>query len=53
MRKDICNELLNFKEDEIILNKNELARRFNCSRNTVDRYLKRDKCFLFFYSYKY
>ncbi len=42
MRKDICNELLNFKEDEIILNKSELARRFNCSRNTIDKYLKTD-----------
>lgn len=41
MRKDIHNKLKEFTREELcLLNKSELARRFNCDPRTVDRYLK-------------
>ncbi len=40
MRNDIHNYLKNYEKEELILlNKSELARRFNCDRRTVDRYM--------------
>ncbi|SDY60273.1 hypothetical protein SAMN05660462_00418, partial [Proteiniborus ethanoligenes] len=39
MRKDVFNQLKLIKEDISVLNKSELARRFNCDRRTVDKYL--------------
>lgn len=40
MRKDILNEIQNLKEVKKMINKTELARRFGCSINTVNRYMK-------------
>ena len=41
MRKDIEEYLkIYLKEDKTLLNKSEIARRFNCDPRTVDRYLK-------------
>ena len=41
MRNDISNYLKIYdKEELILLNKSELARRFNCDRRTIDRYMK-------------
>ena len=41
MRYDIENKLKEFsREDVKLLNKSELARRFNCDPRTIDRYLK-------------
>ena len=41
MRKDIEEHLKIFlKEETLLLNKSEMARRFNCDPRTVDRYLK-------------
>ncbi len=39
MRKDILNALIQMKEVKNLINKSEIARRFNCSINTVNRYL--------------
>ena len=40
MRKDVSNQIKLLKEEVGLLNKSELARRFNCDRRTVDRYLR-------------
>lgn len=41
IRKDIYNKLKEFTREELcLLNKSELARRFNCDPRTVERYLK-------------
>lgn len=41
MRKDIHNKLKKYTREELgLLNKSELARRFNCDARTIDRYLK-------------
>ena len=41
MRKDIHDKLRKYSEEELnLLNKSELARRFNCDRRTIDRYIK-------------
>lgn len=41
MREDIHNKLEKYtKEERCLLNKSELARRFNCDPRTIDRYLK-------------
>lgn len=41
MRKDIHNKLKKYtREEQCLLNKSELARRFNCDARTIDRYLK-------------
>lgn len=41
IRKDIHNKLKEFTREELcLLNKSELARRFNCDPRTVERYLK-------------
>lgn len=41
MRKDIHNKLKEFTREELcLLNKSELARRFNCDPRTVELYLK-------------
>lgn len=39
MRKDIFNSIIQMWEVKDLINKSELARRFNCSINTVNRYL--------------
>lgn len=39
MRKDVLNQVKLIKEDIEILNKSELARRFNCDPRTIDRYI--------------
>lgn len=44
MRKDILNQIKLLKEDMRLLNKSELARRFNCNRRTVDKYLNKVNC---------
>lgn len=44
MRKDILNQIKLLKEDMRLLNKSELARRFNCNRRTVDKYLNEVNC---------
>lgn len=36
MRKDIENELLKYGKEVILLNKSEMARRMNCSRQTIN-----------------
>lgn len=38
MRKDILNAILQMKEVKEMVNKAEVARRFNCSINTVNKY---------------
>ena len=41
MRTDIHNKLKKYtREEQGLLNKSELARRFNCDSRTIDRYLK-------------
>ena len=41
MREDIMRFLKSFNEEEVcILNKTELARRFNCDPRTINRYIK-------------
>lgn len=41
MRKDIHNKLEKYtREEQCLLNKSELARRFNCDPRTIERYLK-------------
>ena len=44
MRKDVANEITMFKGDIQLLNKSELARRYNCDRRTVDKYLVSQEC---------
>lgn len=39
MRKDILNSIIQMKEVKNLVNKSEIARRFNCSINTVNKYL--------------
>lgn len=39
MRKDILNAIKEMKEVIEMINKSEIARRFNCSINTVNKYL--------------
>ena len=39
MRKDILNSIIQIKEVKNLINKSEIARRFNCSINTVNKYL--------------
>lgn len=39
MRKDILNSIIQFEEVKDLINKSEIARRFNCSINTVNKYL--------------
>ncbi|MDG2764711.1 IS21 family transposase, partial [Vibrio parahaemolyticus] len=39
MRKDVLNQIKLIKEDVKLLNKSELARRFNCDPRTVERYI--------------
>lgn len=40
MRKDILNAIIQMEEVKDMINKSELARRFNCSINTVNKYLE-------------
>ena len=39
MRKDILNSIIQLEEVKNLINKSEIARRFNCSINTVNKYL--------------
>ena len=39
MRKDVLNQLKLIREEIELLNKSELARRFNCDPRTVERYI--------------
>ena len=39
MRKDILNAIIQMGEVKNLINKSEIARRFNCSINTVNKYL--------------
>lgn len=39
MRKDILNSINQLREVKHLINKSEIARRFNCSINTVNKYL--------------
>ena len=39
MRKDILNAIIQMEEVKNLINKSEIARRFNCSYNTVDKYM--------------
>ena len=39
MRKDILNAIKDLKGVKKMINKSELARRFGCSINTVNKYL--------------
>ena len=39
MRKDILNSIIQMKGVKNLINKSEIARRFNCSINTVNKYL--------------
>ena len=43
MRKDILNAIQEFKEVRNLINKSEIARRFNCSINTVNKYLNKQE----------
>ena len=43
MRKDILNAMIEMKEVKNLINKSEVARRFNCSINTVNKYLEKQK----------
>ena len=43
MRKDILNAIMQMEEVRNLINKSELARRFNCSINTVNKYLEAQK----------
>lgn len=40
MRQDVLNQIRLSGEMINVLNKSELARRFNCDRRTIDRYIK-------------
>ena len=40
MRKDVLNAILEMKGVKNLINKSEIARRFNCSINTVNKYLE-------------
>ena len=40
MRKDILNAIEDLKGVKMMINKSELARRFGCSINTVNKYLE-------------
>lgn len=40
MRKDILNAIIQLEEVKEMINKSELARRFNCSINTVNKYFE-------------
>ncbi|MGV8155188.1 MAG: hypothetical protein ACLKAO_12955 [Alkaliphilus sp.] len=42
MRRDVSNQIKLMREDVELLNKSELARRFNCDRRTVDKYIKKE-----------
>lgn len=44
MRKDILNSIIQMREVKDLINKSEIARRFNCSINTVNKYLKMQEC---------
>lgn len=39
MRKDILNAIIQMKEVKDLVNKSEIARRFDCSYNTVTKYM--------------
>lgn len=39
MRKDVLNQIKLMREEIGVLNKSELARRFNCDRRTIDKYI--------------
>ena len=39
MRKDILNAIIQMEEVKNLINKSEIARRFGCSYNTVDKYM--------------
>ena len=43
MRKDILNAIIQMEEVKNLINKSEVARRFNCSINTVNKYLKKQE----------
>lgn len=43
MRKDILNAIHEIKEMKDLINKSEIARRFNCSINTVNKYLNKQE----------
>ncbi len=43
MRKDVENELLKYRWEVNLLNKSELARRMNCSRQTINSKLNKQK----------
>ena len=43
MRKDVENELLKYRLEVNLLNKSELARRMNCSRQTINAKLNKQK----------
>ena len=43
MRKDVENELLKYRWEVNLLNKSELARRMNCSRQTINAKLNKQK----------
>ena len=43
MRKDIENELLKYRLEVNLLNKSELARRMNCSRQTINAKINKQK----------
>ena len=45
MRKDVENELLKYRLEVNLLNKSELARRMNCSRQTINSMLNKQKNF--------
>ena len=45
MRKDVENELLKYRWEVNLLNKSELARRMNCSRQTINSLLNKQKNF--------
>ncbi len=42
MRRDVSNQIKLMREDVELLNKSELARRLNCDRRTVDKYIKKE-----------
>lgn len=44
MREDVHNSIQKYlREEHCLLNKSELARRYNCDRGTIDKYLKIQK----------
>ncbi|SKA82986.1 HTH domain-containing protein [Clostridium sp. USBA 49] len=40
MPKDVLNQIKLLKEEIDVLNKSKLAKRFNCDRRTIDKYIK-------------